>query len=253
MAARRAANALLTVTLAPRCAGCPAVLEAPLAGPVCAACWAAVGPVTPPACRVCGQPLPSWRTISVETERCAACRRRPPVFARGAVVGLYDGPLRAILHAFKYDGRRSLAGPLGTLLKAAGGPTLEGADAVVPVPLHPWKRLRRGFNQASDLARQLERPVVHALWRRSATRAQAGLTPGERRRNVRAAFAPSPWLTRRARERAVRGRVVVLVDDIMTTGATLDACALQLLRLGAAEVRALAVARAVRPGRATNQ
>jgi len=200
--------------------------------------------VAPPACRRCGQALPSWRAISVLAERCAACRRRPPAFDAGAVACEYEGALRAIIHAFKYDGRRSLAAPLGALLQTAGTDMLKGADAVVPVPLHPWKRLRRGFNQSSDLARALATPVQRLLWRARLTRPQAGLNPGQRRRNVHGAFSLAPWLPVAAR-RDVDGCVFVLVDDIMTTGATLDACARVLKQAGAREVRTLTLARAL--------
>jgi ComF family protein len=223
------------------------VLDHPLDGPVCRACWSRVRPVAPPACFTCGQPLPSWRTISLALERCAACRRRPPAFDRGAVACDYEGELRAIIHAFKYDGRRSLAHPLGRLLRDAGRAVLEDADAVVPVPLHPWKRIHRGFNQSADLARTLDRPVLSLLARVRATRAQAGLSPGQRRRNVAGAFRLTPW-RRHARTR-VAGRILVLVDDVMTTGATLDACARVLKQAGAREVRTLTLARALPPTR----
>jgi len=222
------------------------VLDRPLDGPVCAACWARVRLVAPPACHVCGQSLPSWRTISVATERCAACRRRPPAFDRGAVACDYADDVRAIIHAFKYDRRRSLARPLGRLLREAGGPVLHGADAVVPVPLHPWKRMQRGFNQSAELARTLGLPVHPLLWRSRATRAQAGLTPGQRRRNVAGAFALAPWRRRTGRD--VANQVLVLVDDVMTTGATLDACARVLKGGGAREVRTLTLARALPRG-----
>jgi ComF family protein len=220
------------------------VLDEPLNGPVCRACWRSIRPAEPPACFVCGQPLPSWRTISVATERCAACRRRPPAFDRGAVACDYEGPLRAIVHAFKYDGRRSLARPLGRLLRDAGRQVLDDSDAVVPVPLHPWKRLQRGFNQSADLARTLALPVRLALRRSRATRAQAGLTPGQRRRNVAGAFALARWPA----GTIVAGQTLVLVDDVMTTGATLDACARVLKRAGAREVRVLTLARALPHG-----
>ena len=222
------------------------MLDAPLAGPVCGACWSSVRPAAPPACYVCGQPLPSWRTISVAVERCAACRRRPPAFDRGAVACDYADVVRAIVHAFKYDGRRSLARPLGRLLREAGHAVLDGADAVVPVPLHPWKRMRRGFNQAADLARMLDLPVRPVLRRSRATRTQAGLTPRQRRHNMAGAFALARWPCR-ARETAIRHQVLVLVDDVMTTGATLDACARVLKRAGAKEVRTLTLARALPP------
>jgi ComF family protein len=212
---------------------------------VCRACWQDVRRALPPACRQCGQPLPSWRTISVSTERCPACRRRPPAFDAGAVACDYEGRLRVIIHAFKYDRRRSLAHPLGALLRDAGRTVLDGADAVVPVPLHPWKRLQRGFNQSADLARTLGPPVTPLLWRARWTRAQAGLTAAERRRNVRGAFGVAPWLGRRARRRQIENRVLVLVDDIMTTAATLDACARVLKQAGAREVRTLTLARAL--------
>jgi len=226
------------------------VLDRPLDGPVCPACWARVRPVGPPACYVCGQALPSWRTISLAAERCAACRRRPPAFDRGAVACDYEGELRAIIHALKYDGRRSLARPLARLLRQAGQAVLDGADAVVPVPLHPWKRLQRGFNQSADLARGLGVPVRPLLFRFRATRAQAGLTPGQRRRNVAGAFILRPWSAGAGRgaSKAVAGRILVLVDDVMTTGATLDACARVLKRAGAREVRTLTLARALPPG-----
>lgn len=164
--------------------------------------------------------------------------------------GTYEGALREIIHAFKYDGRRSLADPLGGILRDAGSGLLEGCDYVVPVPLHPWRRMRRGFNQARDLAKRLNRrPVVDALWRVRGTPPQMTLNADARHANVRGAFVISPLLTGRARldrERRplIDDRIIVLVDDVRTTGATLDECAKVLLAAGAREVRALTVAMA---------
>jgi ComF family protein len=161
-------------------------------------------------------------------------------------VGRYEGSLRGILHAFKYEGRQSLARPLAALLRAAGEPVLDGADWVIPVPLHPWRHARRGFNQSDALAQQLGIPVVRALWRMRATAPQTSLRASARRRNVQGAFALSPLMGPRS-ARLLEGRVLVLVDDVWTTGATLAACATVLRHAGAAQVRALTVARAPCP------
>lgn len=244
---RSGVDALLAATLAPRCAACGLALDRPLDGPVCAACWSAVHLCTPPFCRTCGDPLPSWRVISLALERCPRCRRRPPFVHTARAAGQYEGTLRDILHAFKYDGRRGLSRRLAALLRTAGGDLLRDAACVVPVPLHGWRRLRRGFNQADVLARELGPPVVHALWRRRATPPQTGLDAAARRRNVRGAFLVSPLLSRRSHARWVADRTMVLVDDVRTTGATLNACAAVLLDAGAREVRALTVARAAPP------
>jgi ComF family protein len=158
--------------------------------------------------------------------------------------GEYVGSLREILHAFKYRQHRSLAVPLGRLIGTVGAEILAGADCVVPVPLYPLRRMRRGFNQANDLAAALDRPVVHALWRVRATASQTGLHARARRLNVRDAFVASPLLTPRTRESMLAGRIVVLIDDVRTTGATLDACAVALTGTGVREVRALTVAQA---------
>jgi len=120
-------------------------------------------------------------------------------------------------------------------MREAGRRVLDGCDCVVPVPLHPWRRLRRGFNQARDLAERLDRPVADALWRIRATPSQMALHADARRTNVRGAFVASPLVT-------VDDRIVTLVDDVRTTGATLDACAQVLLHAGAKEVRALTIA-----------
>jgi ComF family protein len=119
---------------------------------------------------------------------------------------------------------------------------LSGADCVVPVPLHPIRRVRRGFNQAADIARQLSLPVANALWRTRPTRPQTGLSAASRHSNVRDVFTLSPWSP------PVTGRIVVLVDDVRTTGATLNACAKVLSRAGAREVRVLTIAVADPPG-----
>jgi ComF family protein len=168
------------------------------------------------------------------------------MFEMARSAGCYEGSLREIIRAFKYEGRRVLAEALGAMMREAGRPLLDDADAVVPVPLHPWRLLRRGFNQADDLARHLGVPVLRVLRRRRHGPPQAGLPAGQRRANVRAAYALR-WKRPDGHHPAarVRGRVLVLVDDVMTTGATLDACSRVLLDAGARRVRALTAGRAV--------
>jgi ComF family protein len=222
-----ALDALAAVLVAPDCAACGRPLDEPSQGPVCRDCWAAVHRFT------------------------GGLRDR-----RAAAAGPYEGRLRDIIHAFKYDGRRTLAQPLATLIREAGRDILDGADIVVPVPLHWWRRRRRGFNQAALLAGHLGLPVCHALRRGRRTRPQAGLHADERRTNVAGAFRPA-WRYRWPRARAVAGLapqplaglVAVLVDDVMTTGATGEACARVLREAGVREVRVLTVARVdARPG-----
>jgi len=154
-------------------------------------------------------------------------------------VGSYDGALRAIVHAFKYDGRRSLAAELGRLMRTRGADVLAGADVAVPVPLHRSRRRERGFDQAADLARHVGLPVVHALRRLRPTAVQASLPAARRHANVRDAFA-----LERSRV-SLEGRIVVLIDDVSTTGATLEACARAMGEAGIREVRALTAARVV--------
>ena len=234
-----AADAVLSVVLAPSCAACHELLDHPTAGPVCHRCWQSILPITPPLCSRCADPLPSWRSISVPLSLCPRCRRRPSPISCARAIGMYDGSLRAVIHALKYQGRRSLARPLAIMMRARGADVIADADFVVPVPLHPSRRRARGFNQAADLARHLGTPVLPALRRVRATATQTGLPAARRHGNVRAAFA----LTRAGQR--VAGRRVVLIDDVSTTGATLDACARALKEAGVREVRALTAARVV--------
>jgi ComF family protein len=232
-----ASNALVRVFLAPGCAACDGVLLRPLHSPVCPACWDAIAGVVPPLCARCGDPLNDWRDAN---PLCARCRRRPPVFSLARSAGRYEGSLRTIVHAFKYQRRRVLATPLGALMREAGSDVLTGADAVVPVPLHFTRSFQRGFNQADDLSCTLGLPVWRALRRTRHGPPQAGLPAARRHGNVRGAFALR-WGIRRAR---LRNASVVLVDDVMTTGATVNACATVLLDAGVRTVGVLTAARA---------
>jgi ComF family protein len=232
-ALRPLTDGLLAILLAPLCAACKRPLATPCLGIVCDDCWKGVRPIPPPFCTVCCEPLLSWRMSS---EPCADCRLKRPHISSGRTVGTYEGSLRSILQAFKYDRRRSLAAPLGRLMQLRGADVLTGADCVVPVPLHWRRRWYRGFNQALDLARHLGVPVRCALVRHRNTRTQTDLPADARLRNVRNAFVV-------AQRGKISGLRVVLVDDVSTTGATLEACAAVLVAAGAAEVRTLTAAR----------
>lgn len=233
---RAVCDALVAVVVAPVCAACRQPLPHPIAGAVCSPCWRAIPPPPRVLCRICGDTLPTSH-MHDEGARCARCVRTQRTIAVGRSIAPYEGTLRDILHALKYEGRQSLAAPLGRRMAAAGAEVLDGADIAVPVPLHFWRLYRRGFNQAAELARHLDVPVVDALRRTRATVTQTDLPEAARHANVRGAFA----LRSRVR---VAGAVVVVVDDVSTTGATLDACARVLLEAGAREVRALTAARA---------
>ena len=152
-------------------------------------------------------------------------------------MGPYEGTLRAVVHALKYDRRPTIARHLAARMHEAGGEVLSGADLVVAVPLHRSREWARGFNQARELARHLGLPAVEALVRTRRTPPQAELPAARRHANVRGAFEWRPGVP-------VKGLTIVLVDDVSTTGATLNACARPLLDAGAAEVRALTAARA---------
>ena len=245
--ARRLADGFLSVVWAPPCAACDALLDQPTRGVVCPDCWQQVERITPPLCNTCGLPSPAASAGADANGDCAACRIRQPgagPVARQRAAGWYRGALRSIVHAFKYQGRRSLAAPLAALMRDAGGPLLGAADLVVPVPLHPRRRWTRGFNQARDLALRLGLPVADILRRTRYTQPQTALAAGRRRANVRGAFELSgrgPFRTCYP----IAGRTVVVADDVLTTGATLDACAQVLRAAGARAVFGLTAARVV--------
>jgi len=236
---RKLVDAVLSVVVAPSCAACDELLEHPTQGPVCGTCWRSILPLTPPLCDRCGDPLPTWRSISIPLALCPRCRRTQRLVDRSRAIGAYDGALRAIIHALKYEGRRSLARSLGSLMRDRGADMLDGVTCAIPVPLHPSRRRERGFNQAADLADHLGVPVIAALGRARATATQTGLPAAQRHRNMRDAFV----LTRAGQTLA--NATVLLVDDVSTTGATLEACARVLKQAGVTEVRALTAARVV--------
>ena len=174
--------------------------------------------------------------------RCALCRSGVRGFDAAYSFGFYDGVLRQLIHLYKYRKVRTLADPLGDLLLRAL-PRDEAFDLVVPVPLHWRKRWQRGFNQAGLLAQRVAShtgiPASRLLRRSRSTASQAGLSNTNRRRNVATAFACS-------RPDRARGRKILLIDDVMTTGSTAAACALALKRAGATRVVLLTVSRADR-------
>lgn len=212
---------------------------------VCRECWENISPVGESICSRCGKPFSSSEPAKVsETFLCINCRDKTRfAYSRLRSPFRYRSPMREMIHLFKFQGMTGIGGALGKLLAdwvAAGNP-FPDADLIVPVPLHFWRFVRRGFNQSEILARataeKLGLPYLPGAIRRVRnTTPQSRLNPVERRRNLKGAFF--------AETRLVRKKKVLIVDDVLTTGTTIRECAATLRRSGAAEIFALTLARA---------
>jgi ComF family protein len=237
-----AGRKLLDAVLPPLCLGCSEIVATP--GALCPTCWPGFSFIAPPHCAQCGTP---FAEDLGEDVLCGACLAHPPRFRRARAALVYDAQSRRLVLPFKHGDRTDLARACGDWMARAGAELLAEADFVAPVPLH-WRRLfMRRYNQAGLLARSLarrapEKLAPDLLRRQRWTGSQAGLKAKERRSNVRQAFDIHPrWA------QALEGKSVLLIDDVLTTGATVDACVRTLKRAGARYVDVLTLARVVRP------
>ena len=237
---------VLDALLPPRCLACGGAVETQ--GALCAACWQGISFLGSPCCAKCGLPFPYDAGVGAE---CAQCAAYPPPYGRARAVFAYDDHSRRLILAFKHADRLHGMPAFGQWLARSGAELLASADLIAPVPLH-WTRLfRRRFNQSALLAQAAvvawgeraptgPRFAPELLIRRRRTRSQGHLSRLQRAENVRGAFALKPGAD-------VAGKRVLLVDDVITTGATAEACARVLKAAGAARVHVAAVARVQAP------
>lgn len=236
---------LIDLIYPPRCQICRKFIgseaeEAEPSGCFCEECLSSFTPLNSPYCPICGR---SFSQGISENHVCETCLRKKPFFERASTPYLYEGGLMEAIHQFKYGGKNYLADSLGPLLKQFAGQKLPAGLAqglVMPIPLHPKRLRERGFNQSLLLARYVaELPGLEldylSLRRVRYTQPQTGLKGDERRKNVRRAFKIED-------KTKIKGRVIILVDDVLTTGSTLNECARILKRAGAWQVFGLALA-----------
>jgi ComF family protein len=243
-ALRSVARAALDLLLPPTCATCDATVDAP--GLLCADCFVATDFVTDPCCARCGAPF-AYAAQGGLSRQCRQCERAPPLYDRARGALRYDAQARRMVFPFKYGDRTELASALAPLMARAGAALLRDATLLVPVPLHRGRLRARRYNQAAMLARALGRlagkPVAaDALVRLRATRPLHTLAGEARAREVTDAFAVRP-----SRAARVMGARVLLVDDLLTSGSTANACTLALRDAGATGVDVLVAARVADP------
>lgn len=243
----RGGVAALDALLPPACLTCEAEVEAQ--GSLCATCFGGLGFVSAPLCHRCGVPLPhaGAGTLAEGREVCPGCAARPPAFHQARAPLRYDEGSKRLVLPFKHLDRTELAAPLARYMARAGASLLARAELVVPVPLH-WLRLwRRKYNQSALLAARLARgaglPMVPDLLRRTRPTPQLG----ERGAAARAAAVAGAFAVAPRHQARLEGRRVLVVDDVLTSGATTDECARVLLAAGAAAVDVLAAARVPDP------
>ncbi|HEX5280824.1 MAG TPA: ComF family protein [Micropepsaceae bacterium] len=241
---RRIGRALLDTFFPPLCMSCRKRVAEPHA--LCPSCWSAIAFIAGAVCSKCGTPFetdPGGETL------CGPCHANPHSFDRARSLFKYDDASRGLILGLKHGDRLDHVPGLTRWLGRTGAELLNNADLIVPVPLHRMRLWKRRYNQAALLAEQLSRwsgkPHVPLLIQRTRpTPSQGEMTSAKaRRRNVLGAFKVPPRF-----RTGVQGKKVLLVDDVFTTGATLDACARALKRAGAARVEVLTLARVVRPG-----
>jgi ComF family protein len=221
--------------------------------PVCTACLDRTTAIEDQVCAACGERIPAARAAHSEfAGLCFECSQQRPVFTRAAAYGSYDEGMRDLIHLLKYDRVRPAANVLGRMLAeviADLSREFTSDPVVIPVPLHASKLRQRGFNQSELIARAAlklhpgglqAKPNVSVLARRKNTVTQTGMTPAQRRENMRAAFAV-------IHAAEIAGRDVLLVDDVMTTGTTVSECARVLRRAGAERIFVATVARVLKP------
>ncbi len=233
----------LRLVYPPRCIAC----GAPVAGEfgLCGSCWAEAGFLSGLACDACGVPLPG---AGSGVHHCDTCLAAPRPWVRGRAAMLYGGTARRLVLGLKHGDRTDLARPLGHWLARAARPLVDSGTLLVPVPLH-WRRLvARRFNQSALLARAAARELrveccPDLLIRRRATRPLEGMTRAERQATLADAIAPHPRRGARA-----RGRAVLLIDDVLTSGATLAAATAAAREAGATRVDVAVLARVARDG-----
>ena len=238
--AKAAGRFAVDLLLPPRCLACGDLVTEPSS--VCGSCWSSLDFITKPYCAYCGYP---FEYEVGEAAVCAGCEASPPRFDRARAAMRYNEASKPLLLRFKHTDKAELAPVLARFMARAGPELLSSADLIAPVPLHRWRLLRRRYNQAALLAKLLAaeagRPFLpELLVRRRNTPPQGQLGRGGRARNVAGAFAVTP----RHHEDLI-GRRVLLVDDVMTSGATANACAAVLKRNGAEQVLLLTAARVV--------
>jgi ComF family protein len=236
----------LDVLLPPQCLVCDTVVEE--TGRLCPACWSALRFIEEPLCAACGLP---FETEAAEGAMCAACIADPPPYDRARAAIAYDDGSRRIILAFKHGDRIDGASTFGRWMARAGAPVLASADVLVPVPLHWTRLIRRRYNQAALLAQAVGREtgirvIPDLIVRRKRTVRLGDLGPEARRQTVQGAFRLRRW-PKVDRAADVAGRRIVLIDDVLTTGATVGACIRTLKGAGAATVDVLSLARVVRP------
>ncbi len=243
----RLGRAVLDLLLPPHCPACDAPVDRP--GSLCAGCFGTLAFVTEPCCDGCGTPFAA-SALGGREHRCDACRDAPPAWNRARAALCYDDASRGLVLALKYGDRTENAAMLAAHMARAGRTLLAQAELLVPVPLHRWRLLSRRYNQAALLARALARSpagraagvrtLPDALARPRATTRLAGLGALERAAALEGAIVVRPH-----RRAEVAGRRIVLVDDVLTTGATARACTRALLGAGALRVDLLVAARAI--------
>ncbi len=237
---RRAGGALLNAALPPHCLTCDSAVSDH--GTFCVECFRGLTFITAPLCDGCGAPMPFGGIA-----RCAPCEERPHLFAAARAAWLYDDASRRLLLPFKHADRGALAKPIARQMARAGATLLARADLLVPVPLHPSRLRARRYNQSALLARLLARGaglpwLPDTLRRIRATASLGELGATQRRVAVEGAFGVAPRHAGR-----VTGRRILLIDDVLTSGATADGCTEALLTAGAAAVEVLAAARVPAP------